>query len=232
MARRGGGRHNYIKTKCALYLCGILSLEDTTAQLLELSENSFGSWEEEIEEAFILMNSQSALQLIQQRWDSLDECTQISLCEVYQALAPTQFDAFCRSILELDIDEYDDGEFYIKESFARAYVLSGSQQALDDCQQFIDKYDITADHHEAFKLIVALYTHTILRDHHPERIDDLQRRLAVFNSEPADLDSEDLDWLQDYDDEEISLPPRKEPKVGRNDPCPCGSGKKYKKCCL
>lgn len=22
------------------------------------------------------------------------------------------------------------------------------------------------------------------------------------------------------------------PKVGRNDPCPCGSGKKYKKCCL
>ena len=22
------------------------------------------------------------------------------------------------------------------------------------------------------------------------------------------------------------------PKVGRNDPCPCGSGKKHKKCCL
>ena len=24
---------------------------------------------------------------------------------------------------------------------------------------------------------------------------------------------------------------REVPKVGRNDPCPCGSGKKYKKCC-
>ena len=24
---------------------------------------------------------------------------------------------------------------------------------------------------------------------------------------------------------------RPEPKVGRNDPCPCGSGKKHKKCC-
>lgn len=22
------------------------------------------------------------------------------------------------------------------------------------------------------------------------------------------------------------------PKVGRNEPCPCGSGKKFKKCCL
>ncbi|MEM7376308.1 MAG: YchJ family protein [Pseudomonadota bacterium] len=25
---------------------------------------------------------------------------------------------------------------------------------------------------------------------------------------------------------------RSAPKVGRNDPCPCGSGKKYKKCCV
>jgi hypothetical protein len=26
-------------------------------------------------------------------------------------------------------------------------------------------------------------------------------------------------------------PVRTGPKVGRNDPCPCGSGKKYKQCC-
>ena len=24
---------------------------------------------------------------------------------------------------------------------------------------------------------------------------------------------------------------RESPKIGRNDPCPCGSGKKYKHCC-
>ena len=28
-----------------------------------------------------------------------------------------------------------------------------------------------------------------------------------------------------------STPAKKGHKVGRNDPCPCGSGKKYKKCC-
>ena len=27
-------------------------------------------------------------------------------------------------------------------------------------------------------------------------------------------------------------PVKKQPKVGPNDPCPCGSGKKYKKCCM
>ncbi len=29
-----------------------------------------------------------------------------------------------------------------------------------------------------------------------------------------------------------TLPLTSEPKIGRNDPCPCGSGKKYKMCCL
>ena len=34
------------------------------------------------------------------------------------------------------------------------------------------------------------------------------------------------------DGQEINRPvKRDESKVGRNDPCPCGSGKKYKKCC-
>ena len=28
-----------------------------------------------------------------------------------------------------------------------------------------------------------------------------------------------------------SKPKKADKKVGRNDPCPCGSGKKYKKCC-
>jgi preprotein translocase subunit SecA len=32
------------------------------------------------------------------------------------------------------------------------------------------------------------------------------------------------------DDAEVKTVRREEPKVGRNDPCPCGSGKKYKKC--
>jgi SEC-C motif-containing protein len=35
------------------------------------------------------------------------------------------------------------------------------------------------------------------------------------------------------DGEQLAGPPvrREAPKVGRNDPCSCGSGKKYKKCC-
>lgn len=34
-----------------------------------------------------------------------------------------------------------------------------------------------------------------------------------------------------YKEQKDSMTVRKEPKVYPNDPCPCGSGKKYKKCC-
>lgn len=34
-----------------------------------------------------------------------------------------------------------------------------------------------------------------------------------------------------YKEEKLSGTVIKEKKIGRNDPCPCGSGKKYKQCC-
>ena len=40
-------------------------------------------------------------------------------------------------------------------------------------------------------------------------------------------------WLARRADSAAPTPLRhSEPKIGRNDPCPCGSGKKFKKCCL
>jgi hypothetical protein len=58
--------------------------------------------------------------------------------------------------------------------------------------------------------------------------------VAGVADEGVEIDPDD--WAEggpdDWDEEEpVDLldPP---PTVGRNDPCPCGSGKKYKKCCL
>ncbi|MHC4887438.1 MAG: YchJ family protein [Planctomycetota bacterium] len=38
-------------------------------------------------------------------------------------------------------------------------------------------------------------------------------------------------YFDDQQDDRREPERREEPKVGRNDPCPCGSGAKYKKCC-
>ncbi len=46
------------------------------------------------------------------------------------------------------------------------------------------------------------------------------------------FDKHEREWFY-VDGKMVAKEPfvREEQKVGRNDPCPCGSGKKYKKCC-
>lgn len=57
-----------------------------------------------------------------------------------------------------------------------------------------------------------------------ERYDYIRQQFGSPDDEYEDMD--ETDW------EELSHQPvRVGEKVGRNDPCPCGSGKKYKKCC-
>ncbi len=74
----------------------------------------------------------------------------------------------------------------------------------------------------------------ILRVQHPHRAHEIAAIceehgwiyvLGVEEDKPEDI----------FDLERLLNPPKpivKESDVGRNDPCPCGSGKKYKKCCL
>jgi uncharacterized protein YecA (UPF0149 family) len=42
----------------------------------------------------------------------------------------------------------------------------------------------------------------------------------------------DAPWTVTVVGDEARTYTRASPKIGRNEPCPCGSGKKYKKCCL
>lgn len=50
---------------------------------------------------------------------------------------------------------------------------------------------------------------------------------------PEYMDDDFCSWYQYKEEMESARQPyvRETPKIGRNDPCPCGSGKKYKKCC-
>lgn len=64
--------------------------------------------------------------------------------------------------------------------------------------------------------------YSILGEQHPELMD---WKLAALGRE--------MEYRNKSKQGELSQnsPMHKENKVGRNDPCPCGSGKKYKKCC-
>ena len=59
-----------------------------------------------------------------------------------------------------------------------------------------------------------------------------QERCAVMDDmEYENFEDSEMDFWN-WNAAEVQKPfVRENPKIGRNDPCPCGSGKKYKKCC-
>jgi len=57
------------------------------------------------------------------------------------------------------------------------------------------------------------------------------RGREVVHKEIAEFRKHEDKWYYYNSRTPSSTVRREEPKVGRNDPCPCGSGKKYKKCC-
>lgn len=59
----------------------------------------------------------------------------------------------------------------------------------------------------------------------PRKLTELQEQ---WQKAIADIDV----FLEEDDEPALATHVKKQPKIGRNDPCPCGSGKKYKKCCM
>ena len=60
-------------------------------------------------------------------------------------------------------------------------------------------------------------------------IEDIEIRLGIRTKR----DTPSLGGFWSFDEDiNTSVPEIVKTKIGRNDPCPCGSGKKYKKCCL
>lgn len=89
---------------------------------------------------------------------------------------------------------------------------------------------------ELYKLKAEFFDLVANRKKEKFLVDTYFKKLKYFKKTyPETFDDDD----EEFDDEADGLPAefygepyaRAEPKVGRNEPCPCGSGKKYKKCC-
>nr|WP_320119586.1 SEC-C metal-binding domain-containing protein [uncultured Marinifilum sp.] len=68
-------------------------------------------------------------------------------------------------------------------------------------------------------------------------IDVMEGRVSDFQKGVAFCEMRDPQWKNHYQQMEhifasTESPIQQEGKINRNDPCPCGSGKKYKQCCL
>lgn len=63
------------------------------------------------------------------------------------------------------------------------------------------------------------------------KLDAVQKLFAIQPAHEEELRPEEPVFFMNRGGEETLPEPEKGKKIGRNDPCPCGSGRKYKKCC-
>jgi preprotein translocase subunit SecA len=68
-------------------------------------------------------------------------------------------------------------------------------------------------------------------DQASESMNEDLAKLSDVKYQHAEAETAIANTLEQSEVEPIPAPIRTGPKVGRNDPCPCGSGKKYKNCC-
>ena len=100
---------------------------------------------------------------------------------------------------------------YIKEAYPHTYA---------DNREFLEKLDCDPEKTETeiFNRLYEYAEHT----GREELARSLERAYQTALGSPK---------KQLYRTNGIDTHRRSQPKIGRNDPCPCGSGKKYKKCC-
>jgi preprotein translocase subunit SecA len=93
----------------------------------------------------------------------------------------------------------------------------------------------------AFQETIAAIKEGIVDTLFKTRVVPAQEEQGVFNQAPKTFEHSEYSAIQRPQPQQPQQPQQQKPqqmpvqrtekKVGRNDPCPCGSGKKYKKCC-
>jgi len=108
-----------------------------------------------------------------------------------------------------EIDTYKDNIMYVKENYPHIYEKEEAflNEVLNPAKIRILENKLNSESMRFFRK-------------HPR----LMKRIVKG-------EEDDLDFASEVEYNPGTTYVRQEPKTGRNDPCPCGSGKKYKRCC-
>lgn len=141
--------------------------------------------------------------------------------EKEEEIGPEIFHDFERNILLRNVDtnwmDHLDAMDQMRQGIGlRAY---GQHKPIDEYRN--ESYDMFNEmtYNIQYNTIRMLFAVTIKRQEEVQQEEELQKeRVDILNARHGD-------------EEPVKKKPVSVQKVGRNDPCPCGSGKKYKHCC-
>lgn len=143
------------------------------------------------------------------------------------------FDASYEYLMERLNKEPENGELYL-----RAGNVAMKQNKYDEAIDFFEKSiernpKLIAPFISLTEIYLYRFKYYVIEGAREKAKDYLARLVALFNSgdyDTATINDPYMGHLVDYA-EVLGLKLTFIDKLGRNDPCPCGSNKKYKKCC-
>lgn len=91
---------------------------------------------------------------------------------------------------------------------------------------------VEAKYPNFMKVINKIYSTDMSFDELLEKYKSQYLKEKIFSSTTVLYESKTFSKTLGYIEEEESKPKFDAVNIGRNEPCPCGSGKKYKKCCM
>jgi len=218
-------------------LAGVMRLEQAVPLIVGKLHDMGEILSEECVDALGRIGTDAAAEAVAAGWSAAEWEYRLS---AVSALEKIHADATVRQCLEL-LQQEKDRE--IQTLLADALLAQLADEALEPARQMVERQAYDADYADLMGRIVAVST--IMEATFAElplwkrqveekqarteqRMRELDNPLQAVGSAALPPTAASPDYLE----------PERRPilrsakQVGRNDPCPCGSGKKFKKCCI
>jgi tetratricopeptide (TPR) repeat protein len=173
-----------------------------------------------IDAAFALRPDDAEIKTLKKELNSQNNI----FAELDKLKADSSIDGFLAEMLDFEVNKCDnkdclDCEF--NQFSLETYIISELEIFRPEILRLKNAYP------ELYKLKLDFFNQVLDRKKEGFLFDTFQKKYRKYKKLcPEKFEDEDEEF------EDKPEPYRRPgPKVGRNDPCPCGSGKKYKKCC-
>jgi hypothetical protein len=200
-----------------------LRLAEAVPLLVDRLHEDVDALLEEVHPALAAIGSDAAVERIVAEWPAADWTFRFMAACVLEDL---HTDRSVAAALALAPEEPDRG---VRSRLYEAAVRNFAPEAVEPARQFLLRAPADMDTNQ---LRDSLLTACALMG---ERFPEFPTWLAHAKANRAAVARRSAAFEREEDDEPPPPPPgtvvREGPAVGRNDPCPCGSGRKFKKCC-
>ena len=225
----------------AIILAGHLRCEDAADLLWNLWDEDWDWYNEEVMTALIRIGTPGVVRLAQARYPGAAWHVRNYSHNVFELIRCEEAVTALEAVIDTEDDDFFRGQLGVAASAQfDDRLVPLAIRVLNEDPEDVERGPIR-ENLVAFSYLGGVELPD--RDEWERDADALDDRMMVLRDPETNPlmsllmrtltdDEPDDEFDDEPDDLFLDAPPARAAPVGRNEPCPCGSGKKYKKCCL